>query len=41
MFEYHQKLHHSQTLVIPLLAMLLFEYHQKLHHSQTTPDEEN
>ena len=34
-FEYHQKLHHSQTQqqVNPKTGM--FEYHQKLHHSQT------
>ena len=35
MFEYHQKLHHSQTMIQQLYSMVMFEYHQKLHHSQT------
>ena len=34
-FEYHQKLHHSQTLLAALPITSVFEYHQKLHHSQT------
>ena len=34
-FEYHQKLHHSQTMIRLLFNMEMFEYHQKLHHSQT------
>ena len=35
-FEYHQKLHHSQTKVRSFMVASLFEYHQKLHHSQTS-----
>ena len=35
LFEYHQKLHHSQTIYLKQILILLFEYHQKLHHSQT------
>ena len=34
-FEYHQKLHHSQTLAGASAKKYEFEYHQKLHHSQT------
>ena len=34
-FEYHQKLHHSQTQKNMETQVLQFEYHQKLHHSQT------
>ena len=34
-FEYHQKLHHSQTSNNIIRQRLWFEYHQKLHHSQT------
>ena len=34
-FEYHQKLHHSQTLLSLVFCQKWFEYHQKLHHSQT------
>ena len=35
-FEYHQKLHHSQTLRRNKVMFKQFEYHQKLHHSQTS-----
>ena len=34
-FEYHQKLHHSQTVAETVVDLATFEYHQKLHHSQT------
>ena len=34
-FEYHQKLHHSQTTPQGKQLLREFEYHQKLHHSQT------
>ena len=34
-FEYHQKLHHSQTGAAVVESYNKFEYHQKLHHSQT------
>ena len=35
LFEYHHKLHHSQTFKIPNQYGYRFEYHHKLHHSQT------
>ena len=37
LFEYHQKLHHSQTSSLSEVKHGEFEYHQKLHHSQTIP----
>ena len=38
-FEYHTFLHHSQTIVVYLVACHGFEYHTFLHHSQTEPKE--
>ena len=35
-FDYHQKLHHSQTKESLYIKSSWFDYHQKLHHSQTT-----
>ena len=35
MFEYHQKLHHPQTVDYRSFRSYGFEYYQKLHHSQT------
>ncbi len=34
-FDYHMKLHHSQTLIYMTSSNFLFDYHMKLHHSQT------
>ena len=35
MFEYHIKLHYSQTIDAFLHGLTAFEYHIKLHYSQT------
>ncbi len=36
-FDYHMKLHYSQTRRLLTLCWLLFDYHMKLHYSQTLP----
>ena len=35
MFDYHMKLHYSQTQVQILYNIYQFDYHMKLHYSQT------
>ena len=34
-FDYHMKLHYSQTASLTLLSDKVFDYHMKLHYSQT------
>ena len=34
-FDYHMKLHYSQTHCLTQLLRLSFDYHMKLHYSQT------
>ena len=35
MFDYHMKLHYSQTIIRSGITADLFDYHMKLHYSQT------
>ena len=34
-FDYHMKLHYSQTLIKATANEIKFDYHMKLHYSQT------
>ncbi len=34
-FDYHMKLHYSQTTTITGSINVTFDYHMKLHYSQT------
>ena len=34
-FDYHMKLHYSQTTTSRQLETKMFDYHMKLHYSQT------
>ncbi len=34
-FDYHMKLHYSQTIFYRILLFFEFDYHMKLHYSQT------
>ena len=34
-FDYHMKLHYSQTYLKMVCVVVLFDYHMKLHYSQT------
>ena len=35
MFDYHLKLHYSQTCLNQIINRSRFDYHLKLHYSQT------
>ena len=35
LFDYHTRLHHSQTSFKNFTASISFDYHTRLHHSQT------
>ena len=37
-FDYHMKLHYSQTLIKATANEIKFDYHMKLHYSQTVPN---
>ena len=34
-FDYHMKLHYSQTKKLNIARPQVFDYHMKLHYSQT------
>ena len=35
-FDYHLKLHHTQTFGNVTIREFMFDYHLKLHHTQTS-----